>query len=207
MSVSRVVFAGWIVAVLVVAEASAAPQVQGGLPSGTLAVQKYGGKERQALEFRSTILEQKDGQPPHVCMCRAMLYRVLQMAAQRRDGSVLKLDEIKSVRTGWPSEAYQEVLCEMLGLPRNRIQLTSEGPKCDQPVVDGAWWEVRFTDGRAFTCWATAQLLTDEFLKLRAEHKRGDKSPATKRSLQSVKERQVEKMCSVPLCQLFVVKP
>ncbi len=197
---------------LVAAAASAAPQGANERLSSTLAVEKRGGQERETLEFRATILEQKEGEEPHVCMCRAMLFRVLQMAAQRRAGGVLKIDEIKALRTGWPSEAYQEVLGEMLGLPRNRIQLTSEGLKCESPVVENAWWQIQFTDGKAITVWATPQMLPEEFVKLRAEHKRGKKGPEgkkdpeVKKALQAMKEQQVAKMDCVPLNQLFVVQ-
>lgn len=205
MEMQQVVIAGLALAMLCVSQASAAPGL-GQPAASTLTVQKSGNGERQTLEFRPTILEQKEGQEPHVCLCRAMLFRILQMTAERRAGGVFKVDDVQAVRTGWPSEAHHEILCELLGMPRNRIKFTADGPRCDRPVVEGAWWEIRFVDGKTLTFWATPQVLSEEFLKLRAAHKRGDKSMANKKSLQAHKERLVTVLSTVPLEELFVVR-
>jgi len=173
-------------------------------PMEMLVVDKGDGQPPLTLKYQESILEAKHGGPPHVCACRAVLLRVLQLVAARRDEQRLQIAELRLVRSGWPTEANCEVLVETLGLPRGKLKLSSDAPPCDQSVAPGAWWQFTFNDGRTITVWATKTALPDDFVELHVRHKR-EKSDETRQAIMPAKEALVKVHAATPLGDLFVV--
>ena len=171
-------------------------------PSPTLSVIRQGKQEPEQIEFRKTITEKGED---HVCFCSAMLFRMMQLAAKQR-GGVFNVNEIDCVRTGWPSHASNEILCELLAMPEDNLFLSEELVDLPKPAVRKAWWEFRFKDGKVVTLIATDRILPKDFLALRSKHKKGDNSEATTQALQARKEELVAKMNGDPLEQSIVVK-
>ena len=171
-------------------------------PSPTLSVIRQGKQDPEQIEFRKTITEKGED---HVCFCSAMLFRMMQLAAKQR-GDVFNVNEIDSVRTGWPSHASGEILCELLAMPEDKLFLSDELVDLPKPAVRKAWWEFRFKDGKVITLIATDRILPKDFLALRSKHKKGDNSEATTQALQARKEQLVAEMNAAPLEQSIVVR-
>ena len=186
-------------------EAAGAVAQESARPLSVLAVRKFGDKKSERLKFLETITESEKGSE-HLCMCRAILFRMLQLAAQRRNDNVLDVNEIDSVRTGWTSHASEEVFCDILQMPKERLSFSTRPVKLSEPVVRRAWWELNFSDKSTITLVATTSALPADFLKLRAQHKKGDNSEATMSALQARKAELVETLSVLPLEQLIVVR-
>ncbi len=175
------------------------------LPVEELRVEPPNAARPITLTFHQSIKESKPGGAPHGCACRAVLFRVLQIVADGREGRVLKIADLKQVRSGWASEANRKVLCETLGLAKARFKHSSDAPTCRQTVVPAAWWQFTFLDGQVVTVWAKPKALPEDFLTIHTEHKRGDNSESTRIVLEGMKEHLAHVLSVTPLDQLFVV--
>jgi hypothetical protein len=174
------------------------------LPVEELRVEPPGGAKPITLTFHESAQDRKHG-VAHQCTCRAVLFRALQIVAEGRPGGVLKIADLKQVRSGWASEANRAMLCDTLGLAKARFKHSSEMPPCRETVVSVAWWQFTFLDGKSVTVWARPKALPDDFRTLHAEHKRGDNSEAMRAVLDGMKEQLALTLTQTPLDQLFVV--
>jgi hypothetical protein len=131
---------------------------------------------------------------------------MLQLVAGQRKDGVLDVGEIDAVRTGWISHASEELLCDILGMPEDKLFFSREVATIPEPVERKAWWEFCFADKSTITLVATKRVLPDDFLDIRSQHKKGDKSEATMKALQARKGELVKTLSSSPLEELIVVK-
>ena len=180
------------------------PPPPGELPVEVLRAEKADEAGQVTLKFHETIMETKHGGEPQVCACRAVCFRVLQIVAGRRGGDVLKIGDMKQVRSGWASEANREMFCDMLGLPNGKFKHSSDAPACDKPGLTRAWWEFKFNDGKTITVWATEKALPAHFVDLHDRHKRDGKD-VPMAIMKSPKELLAQTLTTTPLNELFVV--
>ncbi len=114
-----------------------------------------------------------EGDQRHPCLCRAMAYRVAQIASSAWKDGVFDVKDVV-VQTGWNSDGPRELFVELMGVPSVEYGIGGKVTSPDAMSLADCWYKLTIiSTGETFVFRGTEQLLPSRFLELRNKVKGG----------------------------------
>lgn len=139
-----------------------------------LTVQKKPGDKAFAVSYQESVADVENGIKKD-CLCKALGFRVAQQIAKKWHDNVLRVYEIKGIRTGWYTPGIRELFSKVIGMDPGKITAGSNAsPKVNLSLQDN-WFVVLFHDNTRMEIRPNPDIYTGRYFKLRAALERGEK--------------------------------
>ncbi len=145
--------------------------LSGFVKDGVLAFRSKDGSVKE-LQMVEACME-GEGDQRHPCLCRAMGYRVAQIASSAWSDGIFDVDDVK-VETGWNSDGPEELFVDLMGLPSVTYGIDGKISSPDAMSLADCWYRVTvISTGDSFVFRGTELMLPSDFMVLRNKVKGG----------------------------------
>nr|WP_321502366.1 Synerg-CTERM sorting domain-containing protein [uncultured Dethiosulfovibrio sp.] len=128
-----------------------------------------------------------EGDQRHPCLCRAMAYRVAQIASSAWSDGIFDVNDVK-VETGWNSDGPKELFVDLMGLPSVTYGVKGKISSPDSMSLADCWYRVTvLSTGESFVFRGTERMLPSDFMVLRNKVKGGSATPEEQKALRQSK--------------------
>lgn len=128
-----------------------------------------------------------EGDQRHPCLCRAMAYRVAQIASSAWSDGIFDVKDVE-VETGWNSDGPKELFVDLMGLSSVSYGASGEISSPDAMSLADCWYRVTvLSTGDSFVFRGTEQMLPSDFMVLRNKVKGGNATLDEQKTLAQLK--------------------